>query len=249
MRILLSNDDGFGAPGLLALEAGLQGLGDLWVVAPATEQSARSHALTLHKPLRTKLHGPQRWSVSGTPADCAYLALHGLLPEAPQVVVSGINRGGNLGSDVYYSGTVAAAREASLEGIPAVAISLHLHDEDPEIHWATAQHVARKVLEQALRLDMPTGLLLNVNVPNVPLSELEGIVAARLGGRTFVNQVERRADPRGRPYWWLGGQERIVTGEPDSDVQLCGRGFATITPLLHHLTDPGWLGRLKELFP
>lgn len=230
MNLLLANDDGIDAPGLHALEAALEGLGTLWVVAPSEERSAQSHALTMHKPLFAKERGERRWSVSGTPADCVYLALHWLLPVRPDVVVSGINRGANLGHDVHYSGTVAGAREACLHGVPSVSVSLHTGPHRPR-HWETASEVARRVVSKVAPDGPPVGVHWNVNVPDVPLGELKGLRAVPLGERRYGHQVETRTDPRGRTYHWIGGPPLVIVGPPEEDGPAVEGGWATITPL------------------
>lgn len=243
MLILLSNDDGIEAAGLRALEAALADLGDVWTVAPATEQSAKSHSLTMHEPLRVTPHGPQRFSVSGTPADSVYLAAHHLLPRKPDLVVSGINRGSNLSNDVVYSGTVAAAREAASFDIPSVAVSLWVRSADP--HWATAQRVAREVAEETARRGLPRGVLLNVNVPDIPIEQLAGVRIAPLGRRYYHPSVAVNTDPRGRKYYWIGGDHDRFDDLPGSDGPLCEAGFAVVTPLHMDLTAHEVLGDLR----
>lgn len=247
MRVLISNDDGYGSEGIRALTDVVMARNQVWVVAPQTEQSAQSHALTLHKPLRAKSHGPTLYSVSGTPADCVYLALHQLMDEPPDLMVSGINRGGNLGHDVFYSGTVAAAREACLAGVPSVAFSLHLSDEDQLCHWDTARAVATQVLSRLTPEMLPKNLLLNVNVPNVPLKKLKGLKMATLGERTYHDVVLQRSDPRGKEYYWLGGAARKASAPEGTDIRLVKSGYATLTPLSHDLTSKPAMKALKVL--
>lgn len=246
MRILLCNDDGIAAPGLAALEAALADLGEVWVVAPAKEHSAQSHAFTLHKPLRLIPSGERRYACSGTPADCAYLGLHGGLPFRPDLVVSGINKGSNLGTDVHYSGTVAAAREASFGGVPAIAVSLHALPPQPALHWETAQAVTRRVVCDVAARGLPPRTYLNVNVPDVPLDRLRGLAACPVGVRVYDGRVHRREDPWGRPYFWLGGKHVAFDDDPDTDGNLCAAGWATITPLHAFPTDHASLGALRE---
>lgn len=234
MLILLSNDDGIEAAGLRALEAAMADLGDVWTVAPATEQSAKSHSLTMHEPLRVAAHGERRFSVSGTPADSVYLAAHHLLPRKPDLVVSGINRGSNLSNDVMYSGTVAAAREAASFDIPSVAVSLWVQNADP--HWKTAQQVARRVVEETIRRGLPRGVLLNLNVPDVAPEGLKGIRVAPLGRRYYHPTVYENTDPRGRKYYWIGGDHDRFDDLPGTDGPLCEAGFAVVTPLHMDLT-------------
>jgi len=233
MRVLITNDDGVHAAGIEPLARALEALGEVWVVAPEREQSAQSHAFTLHKPLRVTEVSERRIALSGTPADCAYAAIHGLVPR-PDLVVSGINRGANLGGDVHYSGTVAGAREATLQGVPAIAVSLHVKGGAAP-NWHTAATVALRVAEQAVARGLGPGSFLNVNVPDVPLDALHGIRGARLGRRRYTAMVEERLDPRGRRYVWIGGRPIGDEPVPDSDVIWCRDGWATVTPM--H-TDP-----------
>lgn len=234
MLILLSNDDGIEAAGLRALEAAMADLGEVWTVAPATEQSAKSHALTMHEPLRVTSHGERRYAVSGTPADSVYLAAHHLLPRKPDLVVSGINRGSNLSNDVMYSGTVAAAREAASFDIPSVAVSLWARSRDP--NWGTAQKVARRVVEETIRRGLPGGILLNLNVPDVAYEGLKGLRVVPLGRRYYHPTVAVNTDPRGRKYYWIGGDHDRFDDLPDTDGPLCEAGYAVLTPLHMDLT-------------
>src|SRR6266540_6380318 len=200
VRVLLSNDDGIHAPGLEALAAAFEG-DEVWVVAPDREQSASSHAISLHRPLRMHELMPRWYSVDGTPTDAVYMGLNHVLREArPDVVVSGVNHGPNLGNDVLYSGTVAAAMEAALLGVHAIAVSLASappHDFEPAARFATA--LARRIVQSA----PPAPLLLNVNVPPGPV---RGYRFTRLGRRTYGSEVVEKVDPRGRKYYWIGGE-------------------------------------------
>lgn len=236
-RILCSNDDGIDAPGIAALVAAVAEIGELWTVAPASERSAQSHALTMHEPLRADPRGPRRFAVSGTPADCAYLALRHLVP-TPDLVLSGINAGSNLGADVWYSGTVAAAREACLQGVSAVAVSLHRPPAATGPHWETAGAVAARVARAVLAEPLPDGVYLNVNVPDLPLEALQGLRVAPLGRRRYQHQVDRREDPRGRSYFWIGGPHDAFEGE-GTDGWWIERGWATVTPLAVYPPDAG----------
>ncbi len=246
MKLLLSNDDGIDATGIAVLESALGPLGTVWVVAPETEQSATSHALTMHKPLRVTTRGERRWGVSGTPADCIYIASHHLLPEPPDLVVSGINRGSNLGNDVFYSGTVAAAMEAVFNGFPAIAISLHLGPEDREKHWETAGAVARRVVEGVRDNPLPSRVLLNVNVPNVPLDALRGLKVTSLGHRRYAPLVDLRTDPRGRRYYWIGGAHEAFVPIEGTDGPAIEAGWATVTPFRPDLTHIESLDLLRR---
>jgi 5'-nucleotidase len=223
---LLSNDDGYRAPGLSALRAALLAYGDVVVCAPDNEQSAASHALSLHRPLRLHPHGDGVFSVDGTPADSVYVAIHSgrrLLPRRPDVVVSGMNHGTNLGDDVFYSGTVAAAREGALKGIPALAFSA----SDEADRERAAALGARLAAALATIADGP--LLLNANVPP---GRAWSVRATRLGRRVYVDEVDYRLDPRGREYLWIGGpgfEHRPVVG---SDTEAFDQGAVGVTPLM-----------------
>jgi 5'-nucleotidase len=246
VRILLSNDDGIEAAGLQALHDAVADLGEVWIVAPATEQSAKSHSFTMHEPLRVRQHGERRLSVNGTPADAVYLAMHGLLPEKPDLVLSGVNRGSNLGTDVHYSGTVAAAREAANHDVPAVAFSLHLGlDVGQPARWATASVVARQVVTLVLREGAPEHAVLNVNIPNLELAELRGWRAAAMSHRRYETQVKEGRDLRGQPYYWIGGPHAWFAGGDDADGPLCDEGYVTLTPLALDMTDRAALERLR----
>jgi 5'-nucleotidase len=243
--VLLTNDDGIDAPGLRALADQLAPRAEVWIVAPQHERSAMSHSLTMHKPLRLQSRGERRFSVSGTPADCVYLGLHHLLPEPPDLVVSGINHGGNLGADVHYSGTVAGAREACLHGFPAVAVSLYYLPDDPEMFWPTAAQTASRVVAALVERPLRPQVFLNVNVPNVRPEQLRGIRAARLGDRMYHPRVDERIDPRGRPYVWIGGPHAGFGDVEDADGPLVVGGWATATPLAAVLTDETTLAELR----
>lgn len=247
MRILLSNDDGIEAAGLRALEEAAAPFGDVFVVAPSTEQSAKSHSFTMHEPLRVNGHGPNRWSVTGTPADAVYLALHGILPQRPDIVISGINRGSNLGTDVLYSGTVAAAREAASNDVPAIAVSLHIPDGAEVLHWATAQLAVAQLLRRYPDRPLPLGEVLNINVPNLPASEVQGWRVAPLARRRYAVMVREQHDPRGRRYYWIGGPHDRFDGEPDADGPLCMAGFVTVTPMSLDTTAHASLGAAASI--
>lgn len=247
MRILLSNDDGIEAAGLEALERAAATLGEVWVVAPATEQSAKSHSFTMYEPLRVLEFGPRRFAVTGTPADAVYLAVHGLLPVLPDLVISGINRGSNLGTDVLYSGTVAAAREAAANDLSAIAVSLHLPEGSKVLHWETAMHVAVKVARAVAERPLGAGQVLNVNVPNVPLAELKGLRVAPLARRRYAPMVKESLDPRGKRYYWIGGPHDRFDGEPEADGPLCLAGYATLTPMSLDMTAHDALPAVRAL--
>lgn len=244
MDLLLTNDDGIDAHGLHTLEATFAALGTTWAVAPRFEQSGKGHGFSLHAPVRVESHGERRWSVTGTPADCAYLALHHVLPVRPDVVVSGINHGSNLGNDVLYSGTVAAAVEACMQGYPAVAVSLHKMGDRPYTHFETAARVALRVVQGVIANGLPDRVCLNINVPDVPHDALRGIRACAQGWRHYEPGVDARTDPRGRAYYWLGGAHAGFEPMDGTDGPLADQGFATVTPLQVDLTRHDFIDTL-----
>ena len=227
--ILVTNDDGVHAPGLAALAEALDELGEVWVVAPEREQSACGHALTLHRPLRSHQWGKQRFAVNGTPSDCVNLAVLGFLPERPALVASGVNHGSNLGDDVTYSGTVSAAMEGTLLGVPSMAVSL-VDDGD----FTVAARVARLVAMRVLVEGLPPKTLLNVNVPR---DAPRGIRFTRLGHRVYTGKVVEQADPRGRAHYWLGGGPPEWEALEGTDMGAVHEGFVAITPLHLDLTN------------
>ncbi|MFQ5849237.1 MAG: 5'/3'-nucleotidase SurE [Candidatus Binatia bacterium] len=234
MMILVSNDDGIDSEAILVLEEKLQGLGEVYTVAPDREQNSMSHALTLHRPLRVREIGPRRFAVDGTPADCVKLALTGFLPQRPDLVVSGINKGPNLGDDIIYSGTVSAAMEATLLGIPSIAASLVAsRNFSFEVAAAFAVALAARVLEKGL----PSGTLLNVNVPPLPARELKGWRLTRQGKRRYIEKVVERVDPRGRKYYWIGGDDLGFDKEDGTDCMAVHEGFISVTPLHVDMTN------------
>lgn len=239
MRILVSNDDGIFAAGLPPLVGALEALGEVWVVAPASEQSASSHALTMHSPLRVRKQQERWYSVSGTPADCVYMGINHVLPWRPDVVVSGVNRGGNLSEDVHYSGTVAAAREACLVGIKGLAVSLHIDwgaPNDPLTHWDTAAALAARIVTDVVSQDVPGSRLFNLNVPDLPLDQVHGVRLCRLGHRRYAIDVTEREDLRGRRYYWIGGNHEYFDPTPYTDGPTVEAGWASLTPMRVDLT-------------
>ncbi|HET6345211.1 MAG TPA: 5'/3'-nucleotidase SurE [Myxococcota bacterium] len=249
--ILVSNDDGVQAEGIQSLARHLRDLGDVWVVAPDRERSATSHAISLHKPLRVRQLEAQDFCVDGTPTDCVYLALHHLMPRPPDIVVSGINHGANLGNDVIYSGTVSAAMEGAVFGYRAIAISLTTPDSLTQpgatLRFDTASKVAVDLVRATLDRPMPPGVLLNVNVPNRPTSELLGIKLCRLGFTNWKDNVDARRDPRGRPYYWIGGERLGHDDIPDSDNNAIAAGHVSVTPIHFDVTDYRSFGYVRSL--
>jgi 5'-nucleotidase len=235
-RILVSNDDGYRSEGLAALVAALEDLAEVWVVAPESEQSATSHAITIRRPLRLKeVEGRPRWyAVDGTPTDCAWLGINHVLRERrPQLLVSGINHGPNLADDVFYSGTVAAAREAAIIGVPSIAISLAARGH---FEFGPAARFARALVESALVEPLPPNRHLNVNVP--PVAKLEEWVPAQQGKHSYGGVVVEKTDPRGQKYYWIGGNEYQHEDIPGSDCNAVLReGRVAVTALTLDTTD------------
>ena len=239
MLLLCSNDDGILAPGLACLEQAARSLGDVFVVAPDREQSATSHSLTLHHPLRPIQLGEHRWQVDGTPTDCVMLAIEALMPQRPDFVLSGMNHGPNMGEDVLYSGTVAAAMEGLALGVPAIAVSYAGRD----FHTAGVvldQYVEpmAKLFRHITRLPaFPQHTLLNVNIPPVPAAEIKGVRLTRLGRRVFSDSIAKMKDPWGRPIYWIGGGSVTWSAGEGTDVDAVREGYISITPLHLDITN------------
>ena len=248
MRILISNDDGYRARGILALREALQGLGDLTVVAPDRNRSGASNSLTLEMPLRVEKAEDDVYFVQGTPTDCVHLAISGLFPFEPDMVASGINDGSNLGDDVLYSGTVAAATEGRHLGKPAVAFSLNTDGlrGDATRHFATGAHFARLIVERLVAAPLGRATILNVNIPNVPVADVKGIKVTRLGNRHRSEAVIRAEDPRGRPLYWIGPAGRGQDAGPGTDFHAVAEGYVSVTPLTVDLTNHAELETLRS---
>lgn len=246
-KILVCNDDGFHAPGLAALHKAVTGLGEVTVVAPATEQSGVGHAITVANPLkikRLKLAGQiEGYLVNGTPADCVKIAVSVLLKKPPQLVVSGINLGPNVGISVVYSGTVSAAAEGAILGIPSMAVSLSAFDNPG---WEPAAHFARLLAEKILRKGLPACTMLNVNVPDRPLSRIKGIAVTRVGKSRFAEVFHRRRMPRGGDYYWLDGELEVLEETKGTDVQAVKDGYVSVTPVTFELTNHAALAALRK---
>lgn len=239
MLILATNDDGVYSPGLATLAKAMKGLGEVYVVAPDREQSAVAHSLTLHRPLLVEEIMDKVYSCNGTPTDCVHVAVNGLLPRRPDLVVSGINKGGNLGDDVTYSGTVSAALEAAIMGIPAVAFSM-VARQDFKFHSAT--QVATALASFILKNGMKPDTLLNVNVPNLHPEEIKGVRVTKQGRRIYGGTVLERIDPRGKKYYWIGGETDNWVDEPDADHRAVSDGYISVSPLHFDMTDYSSLG-------
>lgn len=250
MRILVTNDDGIHAQGIRSLARALSLSHEVYVVAPDRERSATGHALTIHKPLRVAaidLGSPikKAWEVNGTPSDCVKLAVGALLDQPPELVVSGINRGANLGTDVLYSGTVSGAIEGAILGMPSIAFSLVSHE--PETYEPAARY-ALKIVEALSHHRLSSNFLLNVNIPAIEEQDIEGVAVTKLCRRRYQDMFEERKDPRGNSYWWLSG-EAIETGEDeDSDVVAIHNNRVSVTPLTFNLTHTRELSKVKEWF-
>ena len=238
MRFLITNDDGILAKGIECLIAATEPLGEVTVVAPDREQSATSHSLTLHHPVRPVRRGERRWQVDGTPTDCVMLALEALMPERPDFVLSGINHGQNMGEDVLYSGTVAAAMEGLALGVPSIALSFAGGDLRADVSRLNEQvAVLTPVLKHLTSLPaFPRDTLFNVNLPPVAADAVKGIKLTRLGRRVYSQSVAPMNDPWGRQIYWIGGGEITWTGEPDSDFRAIQEGYISVTPLHLDLT-------------
>ena len=235
VSILITNDDGYGAEGLKALEESLSAIGTVWVIAPDREQSGQGHALTLNEPLRFQRRAGRHFVVQGTPTDCVYLGINTILSreERPGIVVSGINRGYNLGDDITYSGTVSAAFEATLMSLPAFAISQEI-GRDTAVDFTAAARCARVLAEAILARGMPPDTLLNVNVPRHPP---KGLRITHQGRRIYPGGVIERYDPKGRAYYWIGGQPADWEDDPKSDFAALADGLVSVTPLHLDLTN------------
>lgn len=238
MRILVANDDGIKAPGIQMLAHALAEEHDVWVLAPDRERSATGHALTLHRPLRVdpyELGGRVRgaWAVTGTPSDCVKLAIGAILPEPPDLVCSGINRGPNLGTDVLYSGTVSAALEGVINGVPAIAFSLATFSDQG---YERAAAFARTLVRQVQGRELPPKFLLNVNLPPLQGDAYAGVRLTKLGVRKYQDVFEHRTDPRGRTHYWLAGEASEVGEDEDSDVVAVRSNFVSVTPIQYDMT-------------
>jgi 5'-nucleotidase len=248
-RILISNDDGIRSPGIAVLERIARQLSDdVWTVAPEQEQSGASHSLTTRRPLRLNELAPRRYAVDGTPTDCVLLAVKRLLRDhPPDLVLSGINGGSNVGEDLTYSGTVAAAMEATLLGIPAVALSQDYRDGE-EIVWETGEQHGPEILRRLLRLKWPDTTLFNINFPAAPRSAVAGVAVTSQGKRAIADNLSEGTDPRGRPYYWIGPVREAGGAEPGTDVAALQDNKVSITPIYLDLTNVPVLAALRKVF-
>ena len=234
MHLLISNDDGITARGIQVLSSRMSLLGKVTIVAPDQNRSGASNSLTLESPVRIRETGKRTFSVSGTPTDCVHIALTGLLKKDPDMVVSGINAGANLGDDVIYSGTVAAAMEGRFLGLPAIAVSL-VFTERPE-NYSTAAEAVASLVERLRKDPLPADTILNVNVPDLPMQEIKGFEVTRLGHRHRAEPVVKTTDPRGRPMYWIGPAGPEQDAGPGTDFDAIRRGYISITPIHVDLT-------------
>ena len=243
MNILISNDDGYQASGIAALAAALEDIATIHVVAPDRDRSGASNSLTLDSPVRARVASNGYTCVDGTPTDCVHLAITGLLDTEPDMVVAGINSGANLGDDVLYSGTVAAAMEGRFLGFPAIAVSLAT--EKPA-HYETAARVTVDLVQRVMAGSLPADTILNVNVPDVPWEELKGIQATRLGHRHKSEPVIKMNDPRGRPVYWVGPSGPEQDAGPGTDFHAVRTGYVSVTPLDVDLTRYDAIDKLAD---
>jgi 5'/3'-nucleotidase len=246
-RILVTNDDGINAPGLKVLERVARSLSrQVWVVAPEAEQSGAGHSLTLRRPLRVRRLSARRFAVDGTPTDCVLLAVHSILPKKPDLVLSGVNRGSNLGEDVTYSGTIAAAMEATLLEIPAIAMSQVA--ASATVKWHTAETHAPEVVRRLAGLAWPEGVLINVNFPDCLASAIAGIKVTRQGRRTGGIELIKGSDPKGRPFLWIGDFSSDETTGEGTDLAAMFERMISVSPLHLDLTHDQTLGALRRVF-
>lgn len=248
LRILISNDDGVHAPGIKVLQEIAGKLSDdVWVVAPESEQSGAAHSLTLRRPLRIRKISERRFAVDGTPTDCIMLGVKKILQDQkPTLVLSGINHGANLGEDVTYSGTVAAAMEATLLGIPAIALSLVTVPQQP-IKWSTPEQLSPALLRSLIDTGWPQDVLININFPNLVTASVKGVKVVKQGVRTTHDDLIEWQDPRGSLFYWIGGVDRPNTStETGTDLEAVTQGYVSVTPLHLDLTHNATLKNLKK---
>lgn len=246
MRILLSNDDGIHAPGLEVLERIAAKISkDVWTVAPEQEQSGAAHSLTLHLPVRTRKLSAKRFAVSGTPTDCVLMAVEELIKKPVGLVLSGVNCGSNVADDVTYSGTVAAAMEGTVLGIPSIALSQLFGDRE-KIQWATAEKFAPDLIKKIVSAGWPKNTLINLNFPDCAPSKVKGVKVCPQGKRRVNVALTGRIDPKGRPYYWIGGERDNTSDRPGVDVDFLYKGYITVTPLHMDMTDYKTLDALNK---
>jgi 5'-nucleotidase len=252
MHILVTNDDGVFAPGLLALAQAMRPLGKITVLAPDRNWSASGHVKTLQRPIMVKevklADGTPATATDGAPSDCVAMALLGLIREPVDMVVSGINPYANVGHDLTYSGTVTAAMEAAIAGLPGLAFSVDGAEEHPVVDYTPAAEAAQRVARQVINRRLPRGVLLNVNIPALPAAEIQGVQVTRQGKRIYRDVLLRREDPRGRPYYWIGGEAPTGVREDGTDIGALAAGFVSITPISMDMTAHSLLKELGGWF-
>ncbi|MBI3794048.1 MAG: 5'/3'-nucleotidase SurE [Nitrospinae bacterium] len=248
MRVLISNDDGINAPGLRALQKGFSAFADARVAAPETERSAVGHAITIANPLRVREvtdHGKKfGWAIDGTPADCVKIALKALLNKKPDILVSGVNHGANLATNVIYSGTVSAATEGTILGIPSIAVSLCTWEKNADFSSAVKYGV--EIAKVTVKNGLPRGTLLNVNVPSIPEGKIKGIKVCRQSNCIFEVGFDKRSDLRGMDYYWQGGKMQVDDPDKSTDIMSVEDGWVTITPIQYDLTNHSFLEELAS---
>ncbi len=242
MRILVTNDDGIESLGLASLAQALSAIGEVWIVAPDRERTAVAHAVTLHKPLRLHRVAPRTFSVNGTPVDCVNLAVLKIMPKPPSILVSGINKGVNLGDDVMYSGTVSAAMEGTILGVPSVAVS---QEGQRTFRFAVGATYAARVVRLALEDGLPDETLLNINIPDRPRRLIKGVRVTCLSRRRFHNPIIEKLDPHGRTYYWIAGKRISWSRSKDADHEAIEEGVVSITPIRLDSTHHGALDRFR----
>lgn len=241
--ILVTNDDGVHSPGIIALYRAMKDLGDAYIAAPDRERSAAGHSLTMHRPLKAEEIRERVFSINGTPTDCVTLGINKLLPEKPSLIVSGINKGANLGDDITYSGTVSAAVEGTIFGVPSIAFSL---TDARHYHFETAAFFAARLAGYVLRNSLPYDTLLNVNVPNIPKDEIRGVKLTKQGKRIYDGSIQETFDPRGEKHYWIGGGKPYWERGEDMDIEAVQANFISLTPIHLDLTNYNALTFFKE---
>lgn len=250
MLILVTNDDGLWSPGIAALAAAVRPLGEVAIFAPDRERSAIGHAITMHHPLRVEevplfpVEGVKAHVVNGTPSDCVKLGAEAILPRFPDLVVSGINLGPNLGTDVVYSGTVSGALEGVILGMPAIAVSLATDTQAED--FTAAAKITALLVQRVLEHGLPADTLLNVNVPGLPVEEIAGVKVTHLGRRRYRNVFDRRTDPRGKVYYWMAGEVLDLDHDPEADTTAINDNLISVTPLRYDLTHRAFLPELRR---
>ncbi len=244
--ILVTNDDGVHSPGIIALHRSMKSLGDPYIVAPDRERSAAGHSLTLHRPLKVTELRERVYCINGTPTDCVTVAINKILPEKPALIVSGINRGANLGDDITYSGTVSAAVEGTIFGIPSLAFSLI---SDKHFHFDAAASMAFPIAQFVLEHSLPYDTLLNINIPNLPQAEIRGIKFTRQGKRIYDGSIQETYDPWGEKHYWIGGGKPYWERGEDMDMDAVQAGFISITPIHLDLTNYEALALFRQTWP